>query len=270
MNVFRPQLSHTTNFLRNAPLLEELTGVLLPRLWPRGAADLRVLCYGGSIGCEALSLLIALRTFGPAGPASLRATVLSADFSTAVTAFGREGRYTAENFEPLFGMEGGMPAAMRERWFDPEDGPVWKARTELQDDVNFRTLDLLDEPLAEEFDLIVCHNVLTHLQPTSAAVLLERLLARAKTRAVFVCSGVDLDLKAEIVAAGFQPWTGRLEEIHEAFATHRMHYRQSRGQHYFELEDIDRSRPDWPARYSTLFYRGPVESRSHPAPGDQF
>ena len=97
--------------------------------------------------------------------------------------------------------------------------------------------------------------MLTHLAPPVAATLLDRLLARANSRAVVVCSGVDLDLKGRIATAGFRPWPGRLEEIHDAFASHRMHYRQNRGQHYFELEDIDRTRPDWPVRYGTLFYR---------------
>ena len=97
--------------------------------------------------------------------------------------------------------------------------------------------------------------MLTPLEPSAATTLLDRLLARARPRAVVVCSGVDLDLKTRIAAAGFQPWLGRREEIHDGFTTHRMHYRQNPGQHYFELEDIDRARPDWPVRYGTLFYR---------------
>ena len=149
-----------------------------------------------------------------------------------------------------------MPDAIRARWFTSEEGgAVWQARSELQAAAEFRTLDLLAEPLAATFDLIVCQNVLTHLEPPVATTLLDRLLARAKPRAVVVCSGVDLDLKPRIAAAGFRPWLGRLEEIHDGFTTHRMHYRQNRGQHYFELEDIDRTQPDWPGRYGTLFYR---------------
>ena len=131
----------------------------------------------------------------------------------------------------------------------------WRPVTELREAVEFRTLDLLSQPLARHFDLLTCQNVLTHLGPSPANALLDRLLRCAKPRAVFVCSGLDLDLKARVAAAGFRPWLGRLDEIHDAFATHRMHYRINRGQYYFELEDIDRTRPDWEARYSTLFYR---------------
>ncbi len=255
----RPQFSHTTVFLRNRPQLEELAGVLLPHVWPGGAPDIAALVCGGSIGCEAYSLLVALREFGPGGDRSLRGNVLSIDIAEAVTAQGRAGHFTPETFAPLFGMEGGMPGDIRDRWFAAEeDDAFWQPRPELQAAAEFQTLDLLTEPLAREFDLVVCQNVLTHLEPPAATVLLDRLLARAKPRAVFLCSGVDLDLKAQIAGAGFQPWMGRLDEIHDAFASHRMHFRQNRGQHYFELEDIDRARPDWPVRYCTLFYRDPA------------
>ena len=252
----RQQLSHTTVFFRNRPQLEELAGALLPRVWPGGAPDLQVLVCGGSIGCEAFSLLVALRELGPGGERGLTASVLSIDIAEAVTAQGREGRFAAASFAPLFEMEGGMPEEVRARWFIAEEGGAfWRPRPELQAAAEFATLDLLAQPLPREFDLVVCQNVLTHLEPPGAAALLDRLLARAKPRSVVVCSGVDLDLKARIAAAGFRPWTGRVDEIHDAFASHRMHYRVNRGQHYFELEDIDRARPDWEVRYSTLFYR---------------
>jgi hypothetical protein len=252
----RSEFSHTTVFFRNRPQLEELAGALLPSLWPAGAKDLQTLVCGGSIGCEAFSILVALREFGPGGTNSLNGKALSIDIAPAVTAQARIGRYPSETFLPLFGMEGGMPEAVRTRWFIPEEnGACWRPRPELQMAVEFQTRDVAAEPLAREFDLLVCQNVLTHLETTAATTLLDHLLARAKPQAVFVCSGVDLDLKPRIVAAGFRPWTGRLEEIHDAFTSHRMHYRVNPGLHYFELEDIYRNRPDAEARYSTLFYR---------------
>ncbi len=255
----RPQLSHTTVFFRNRPQLEEWAGALLPRVWPDGANDLEMLVCGGSIGCEVLSLLIALREFGPGGSVAWRARALSIDIAEGVTEHGRAGRYAAATFEPWYGIEGGMPASVRERWFTAEeDGAFWRPLPELQAAAGFQTLDLLAEPLARQFDLLVCQNVLTHLAPPPASALLARLLALAKPQAVLICAGMDLDLKTRIAEAGFRPWTGRIDEIHEAFATHRMHYRENRGQHYFELEDIDRCRADWESRYSTLFYRCPA------------
>ena len=252
---YRPQLSHTTNFFRNPVQLQEFAGSLLPQVWPGEAGPLQMLACGGSIGCEAYSLLTSLREYGPGSGQGIQAHVVSVDLSVAMTARGRAGCFPAETFAPLFGMEGGMPDAVRGRWFTAEeDGAFWSPRPELGT-VEFHALDLLEDPLEAEFDVVVCQNVLTHLERDHATRLLERVLERAKPQAVFVCSGVDLDLKAQIAEAGFQPWTGRLDEIHDAFVSHRMHYRENRGQHYFELEDIDRSRPDWPVRYSTLFYR---------------
>lgn len=250
----RPQLSHTTVFLRNRPQLEELAKGLLPFVFAtRRATELDALVCGGSIGCEAFSLAIALREFG-GGQFSAR--TLSVDIVETVAAQGRAGRFPAETFRPLYAMEGGMPDDLRDRWFTFEaDGGCWQAIPDLQAMVGFQTIDLAAEPLGRPFDLLVCQNVLTHLHPPAATALLGALLTHARRRSVLVCSGLDLDLKAHLAAAGFQPWTGRLEEIHDAFASHRMHYRLNRGQHYFELEDIDRARPDWETRFSTLFYR---------------
>ncbi len=256
MSERRSQFSHTTVFLRNRPQLEELTSALLPQVWPDGGTIEALIC-GGSIGCEALSLLVALREFAPDGARRLEANVLSIDVAEDVNATGRAAQYPAEMFAPLFGMEGGMPDDVRARWFEQvsAEPEIWRPQPELADRIEFRTLDPMAEPLPRDFDLIFCQNVLTHYDPPGAEALLDALLARARERAVFVCSGVDLNLKAHIIEAGFRAWTGRLEEIHDAFASHRLHFRENRGQHYFELEDIDRGRPDWEARYSTLFYR---------------
>ena len=251
----RAQFSHTTVFFRNRPQLEELAGVLLPRLWPDQGAALEALICGGSTGCEAFSLLVALREFAPAG-GGREARVLSVDIAEAVTIQARTGRFPAEAFEPLFGIEGGMPPEVRARYFMPDaDAVTWRPIPELLSATEFATLDLGSVAPARDFDLVVCQNVLTHYDPPGARALLGRLLEFARSRSVFVCSGLDLNLKEQIAKAGFRPWTGRIEEIHDAFASHRMHYRVNRGQHYFELEDIDRSRTDWPVRYSTLFYR---------------
>lgn len=248
----RPQFSHTTVFLRNRPQLEELAGVLLPRVWPGGGA-LDALVCGGSIGCEAFSLLVALREFAPAG---IEARVLSVDISPAVTDQARAACFAPETFEPLFGMEGGMPAEMRERWFEAVEGGGWRPAAALRAAVTFETINLQATEPGGPFGLVVCQNVLTHYEPAAAMLLLDRLLGLAAPKAVFVCSGVDLALKSRITGAGFEPWLGRIDEIHEAFVSHRMHYRQHPGEHYFELEDIDRSRPDWRTRYATLFHRG--------------
>ena len=248
----RPQFSHLTVFFRNRPQLEELATALLPHVWPDPSTGLDGLVCGGSIGCEAYSLLIALREFGRDRLANL----LSIDIAEAVTEQARAALFAAENFQPLYGLEGGMPDELRARWFTAEDaGAFWRPVPTLRAAIEFQTLDLSAQSLPRAFDLIACQNVLTHLQPAPAAGLLDRLLARAKPRAVIVCSGLDLELKERITAAGFRAWTGRLDEIHDAFASHRMHYRLNRGQYYFELEDVDRTRADWPARYSTLFYR---------------
>lgn len=256
----RSQFSHTTVFWRNAPQLTELGVVLAPR-WLAAQPRWRVLVCGGSIGCEALSLGMTLD--------DPRTEILSVEIEESVTQAARRLEFATEYFEPLFGVEGGLPPALRERWFEPvvpgaagrqelagAEVDTWRPIGPLARLCRFETADLTAGLDGRTFEILCCQNVLTHHEPAAAERILDAVLALAAPQAIAVVSGLDLALKQRCAAAGFLPWTGRLQEIHEAFVTHRRHYREDRGRYYFELEDLAAERPDAALRYATLFYRG--------------
>ncbi len=246
---YRAQLSNTTCFFRNLAQLETVAGVVA-RTWP-AAQDLQVLHVGGSIGCEALSFLIALREYAP----HLNVRAVSTDFSAANSNFGRLGIYPPRLFEPVFPGEGGDPRGWRERWFERVGPEQFRARSEIAKTLRFETMDATHPGVLPSADVVFCQNVLIHLDRSRAEPALTNALSAARPKATFVCAGMDLDLKPRIAAAGFRPELDRIEEIHDGWRACRHHWRTERGQYYFELEDLDRTRPDWPERYGEIFSR---------------
>jgi chemotaxis methyl-accepting protein methylase len=250
--VMRDQNSTTTCFFRNRTQLAELVQRVIPVLWPQ-QQQLDVLVIGGSIGCEALSLAIAMRQQDPRH----QFRILSTDRQESVLAEGRTGRYAAALFEPIFPGEGGTPIEIQTQWFRPLNvpGTIYQADHQLLADVRFARFDVLQDPVPGTFDLVICQNVLVHMEDADADTALRLALDCARAKCVFLCGGMKLDLRRGLDAAGLRPWAGAIDAIHDGWASHRMHYREHRGKYYFELEDLDRNRPNWEERYASIFYR---------------
>ena len=248
---YRDQLSTTTRFFRNYGQLLTV-GRTVARVWSEGAA-LSALHVGGSVGCEALSLLVAMEETQP----SYDLRSVSTDVDAGVLACGQRLEYDDHWFEPILG-EGGDPGGLRGRWFvvGERDGRrVWRPRPQLASRVSFAVLDITRPAIGTHADLVLCQNVLIHMTPRLAARSLRHALSMVRRPGVFVCGGMDLDLRALVVEAGFAPVTDSIDAIHDGWVSHRTHFREHRGTHYFELEDLDRSRPDWPVRYASIFVR---------------
>ena len=88
-----------------------------------------------------------------------------------------------------------------------------------------------------------------------AAKCLTNVMQLVRSPGILVCAGLNLELKNLIADAGFVPSTEFIHEIHEGWSSHRLHYQENRGKHYFELEDLDETRADWQIRYSTIFIK---------------
>ncbi len=247
------QLSNTTCFFRNLPQLETIADTI-GRTWPVAGQRIAILHFGGSLGCEALSLLILLAERAP----HLDPVSLSTDFYEPNTRAGQMGEYAATLFEPVFPGEGGDPRNWREKWFRPSPSLAgyWRPRPELGARLNFATADLLDPRLAlDSADVIVCQNTLIHMEAEPASRGLTRALGLARPRAVLACAGMKLDLKSRIRESGFSPVPDRMVEIHDGWRACRHHFRTEPGKYYFELEDCDQTRADALERYAEIFVR---------------
>jgi chemotaxis methyl-accepting protein methylase len=248
---YRDQMSNTTRFFRNYPQLLAVAGTIADT-WQAGS-NLDVIHIGGSTGCEAISFMIVMKESQP----SYKLNVLSTDVDAHTLRFARRLRYDPEFFTPILG-EGGNQDALRDKWFRVDEisgRPVYIPDDTLTKDLKFQVLDVSETDHRINADIIFCQNVLIHMLPATARASLENVLGMLRSPSILVCAGMDLNLKNLIADAGLLPVPELIQEIHDAWASHRFHYRNSPGKHYFELEDIDVERQDWVLRYSSIFVK---------------
>jgi chemotaxis methyl-accepting protein methylase len=251
---YRDRASGQTRFFRNEPQLSAVARAVT-RTWQPGSS-LEVLHVGGSIGCEALSFVIAMQELD----ARFRLRVLSTDIDLSALEHARRRSYDEEWFRPILG-EGGMAESLRAKWFTEhteQDRRRYVPVAGLAEHVRFDVLDMRQPEPERRADIVFCQNVLIHMNSGLAERCLRNVIRLVRTPGLLVCAGMDLDLKHVIHDEGLRPVTDSLREIHEAWVSHRTHFREDRGRYYFELEDIDESRADWLTRYCSIFAKEPA------------
>jgi len=104
------------------------------------------------------------------------------------------------------------------------------------------------------FDAIVCNNVLIHFSDTVAEQALAKLVNLLDAGGVLAVGGVSLDVLSGFVkdSPGFSPIEENLEAIWEDWKGDRLTWEQNPGA-YVGMPPLDRTLPDWPSRFSTLF-----------------
>jgi chemotaxis methyl-accepting protein methylase len=244
-------MSTTTRFFRNYPQLVTVAETV-GTVWEPGST-LDVLHIGGSIGCEALSFMIVMEECEP----SFELRVVSTDVDVQVLEYGRGFAYDEEMFAPILG-EGGAPPELLAKWFAADGARGRRVRVpdpRVSRRLSFAPLDISAPQAGRSADIVFCQNVLIHMSRALAERCLRNVLGLLRSPAVLVCGGMDLGLRSTLRGAGLRPIADRIREIHEAWASHRFHFRNDRGRYYFELEDLDEARTDWVTRYSSIFVK---------------
>ncbi|MFW6331107.1 MAG: CheR family methyltransferase [Gemmatimonadota bacterium] len=155
--------TNKTSFFREPAHFDHLTGEALPALG--GAAPLRIWSAGCSTGEEPYTLAMVLREHDPKRD---DARILGTDISTRALALARQGEYA----EPVLA---GVPAPLRDRYFEVAGPGRFRAGGGLRSLVSFGRLNLMSEwPMRGPFDVIFCRNVMIYFDRD----VRERLVAR--------------------------------------------------------------------------------------------
>ena len=101
-----------------------------------------------------------------------------------------------------------LPAALAGRWFHPAGEGV-RVDPRLARRLRFERHNLLDQPPGQNFDAVVCRNVLIYFDPEVAAAALRRLADAVAPGGFLLLGPVELPL-----ASGLD-----LEWLHRAGAT---------------------------------------------------
>lgn len=244
-----PAQSHGTFFFRNRPELE-----LLSRLAKRRAlgSDLRIAILGCSNGAEVYSVLWALRSARP----DLKLETHAIDISSEIIRVAQQGCYCERGSDlldtPIFER---LSKRERSLLFD-EDSDNVKIKPWLQQGVGWLVGDANDPQLVTrlgQHEIVIANRLLCHMQQEDAERCLRNLATLVRPGGHLFVSGVDLDVRARVARdLAWLPVRELLEEIHDGDPS----LRQGWPWKYWGLEPLDRRRPDWIARYASVFQIG--------------
>jgi chemotaxis protein methyltransferase CheR len=149
---------NVSEFFRNPAQWDVLEKKIIPELIKK-TPNLKVWSAGCSTGEEPYTLSMLLQERFPGG----RHSILATDFDEHVLAKAKAGLYAKKN-------TGGIPAPYLKKYFD-ENADGVQAKDSLKRIITFRHQNLLRDRFADNFDLILCRNVVIYFTEEIKRVL---------------------------------------------------------------------------------------------------
>ena len=181
-----------TAFFRDNAAFERLSREVLPALAGDGAERVvRVWSAGCSTGQEPYSLAMLAEEASPPP----RLEIVATDISERVLEKAHSGLYTQ------FEVQRGLPIRLLLKHFE-KAGEMWAISPRLRAMVRWRRLNLIEDRRSlRQFDLLLCRNVLSHLEPQVRKRVLVQLLA-CLSSAGYLVLGADEPAPQGFVALG--------------------------------------------------------------------
>jgi chemotaxis methyl-accepting protein methylase len=200
--------------MRNRILFSTLAGDLLPRLRKQKNGPLKLLFWGCSIGCEPYTLKYLL------GRDSTD-EIIGIDQDAGAIQQARLGIYHPDTWTVFFDGHKSLmtEAEIKELFVPASNGSAnsFQVAADYRRNVSFLTGDLFSaEPAVPEnsFDLVVCNNLLLHLEPRSASVAWDYLYRYLNADGLLVIGGCNPSVRLESARRlNLVPCPERLVEI---------------------------------------------------------
>jgi len=170
--LFNTILINVTSFFRDEAAWQYLVSEILPPIVQARAPDepTRVWSAGCASGEEAYSMAMLLwetfDSFGGEDQARDRVKIYATDVDEEALAQAHRATYSLEQVQ-------GVPAPLRERYFEPLDGR-YSVRPDLRRAVIFGRHDLAQDAPISNLDLLICRNTLIYFNAEAQ----QRILAR--------------------------------------------------------------------------------------------
>jgi chemotaxis protein methyltransferase CheR len=178
-----------TCFFRDKAPFDRLADEILPDLAAvRAGGEVSIWCAGCSTGQEAYSLAMAADRARTRAP-NLSLSILGTDISEKALEKARAGLYTQ------FEVQRGLPIRMLIQHFERVDDN-WRAGPRLRQSINWARLNLMDDfSRLGRFDVVLCRNVLSYLDPEPRRRIVEGLASvLAADGALLLGEGESADL----------------------------------------------------------------------------
>lgn len=173
-----------TYFYRDASQLDSVfSDLLLPYIFKESKTQLRIWSAGCSKGEEVYTLAILMQNLKHKHELDLSIEVLGTDLQTSSILFAKQAIYDRYSFRSNL-----PPYFMK--YFIPK-GETFHVHPEIQSLVRFEVGNLLD-PIAENFDLIFCRNVLIYLSEDKKRILLDNFAKALESSGILVTGHSEL------------------------------------------------------------------------------
>ncbi len=141
---------NVSEFYRNPEQWEIIDKEVIPELVKKFGQNLKIWSAACSTGDEPYSLVMALSKHMPLNRIKIYAT----DLDKVVIEKAKAGLYSAKSIESV-------PADLKKKYFT-QIGPSYKIADEVKACVDFKEHNLLKDAYPQNYDLIVCRNVLIY------------------------------------------------------------------------------------------------------------
>lgn len=233
-----------TRFFRNRPQLEVLRELV--RGWAP-VSLLKIAVFGCSTGAELYSVVWMACNCRP----DLQVLAYGLDLSETAIEKARKGVYSLDGHET----ERPVPEGVEGLFIRHEE--YVEVTEALRKCVTWFVGDACDPRVLERMgqcDIVLADNFLVHMEDDCAATCLKNILKTVAPGGVLSVWGINLDVRQEVVREmGLIPISNKVEEIYRADDRALEVWPWK----YWGAEPLDKTRPDWMVRYSSIF-RVPV------------
>lgn len=192
-SLFERFIDHLTinvsEFFRNSGQWQVLEKKILPELL-RTSASLKIWSAGCSTGEEPYTLAMILAENNLRGQQNILAT----DFDDRILQKAQEGYYSAKGSL-------GIPQAYLTKYFNNQ-GDGFKAKDELKKYITFRHHNLLRDPFPENYDLIICRNVVIYFTEETKSILYRKFFNSLRSKGVLFTGSTEQIIQAREI--GFE------------------------------------------------------------------
>ncbi len=167
--LFNTILINVTGFFRDPETWRALAERVLPRILESKGVDQPVRCWsaGCASGEEAYSLAMLLAEALGDQEFRRRVKIYATDVDEEALAQARQGSYSAEQVAEV-------PAELRARYFEANNGGRHLFRPELRRSLIFGRHDLVQDAAISRLDLLLCRNTLMYFNSEAQAKILAR------------------------------------------------------------------------------------------------
>jgi chemotaxis protein methyltransferase CheR len=187
-DIIEAMTTNETSFFRDLKPFDLFKDVVMPPLIEarKDTKKIRIWCAACSSGQEPYSLAMLMREEPLASKlAGFNVEIIATDISEEILKQAKNAVYSQ------FEVQRGLPITMLMKYFS-QDGEKWKLKPELQENISFRTFNLL-EPTDSlgSFDIIFCRNVLIYFDQETKKDILERMSKNIKQDGYLFLGGAE-------------------------------------------------------------------------------